>query len=391
MQTGNNHSFRRWSFLVFGAIAFLWALFNFSAVGSILDTVMLIFRPFIIGGILALILNIPSNYFERSFLKNKKLHNKPSLVRALSLVLSLIMILAAAALIILIVVPQVVNVVKMLIANIPYYQEQLNELVEKPENSGQIDLSGIQDSLNLEETKDALMERLPGLVNTILESAYGIVGIVTDIFLALVFSFYLIAGKSKLKERSKRFARIFLPKHAETIIHAGKLGVTQFQNFVSAQFIEAIILGALCALGLFVLRIPYAAAIGVLVGVTALIPVVGAFVGILIGAMLIAAASPSKVILFVVFLLILQQMEGNLIYPRVVGNKVGLPGMWVLVAIIVGGGLCGVAGMLLGVPIGSVIYILINERMEINAGSVIKKAQAASAAKQMVGQKKQEK
>ena len=147
---------------------------------------MLIFHPFIIGGLLALILSIPSNYFKRIFLKNKKLQNKPSLVRALSLVLSLIMILAAAALIILIVIPQVVNVVKMLIANIPYYQEQLNELVEKLENSGQIDLSGIQDSLNLEKTKDALMEQLPGLVNTVLQSAYGIVGIVADIFIALV-------------------------------------------------------------------------------------------------------------------------------------------------------------------------------------------------------------
>ncbi len=363
MQERKNDQFQRWSFLIIGIVLLIWALFNLSVAGSVLNTVFQILFPFILGSFIALVIAIPSKSFEKVFLRSRKLQKKRSFVRVLSILISLIVILLVIALIILLVVPQIIHVGMMLVDNIPYYQTHLNELIEWLQSSGQFDLSGIQSNMNLEQIQNTLMDWSLDFFTTSLQSAYGAVGVIADVFIALVFSFYLITGKDNLKKQSKKFAHTFFPKRAETIIRIGKLGVTQFQNFVAAQCLEAVILGILCTLGLFLLQIPYAVTIGILVGVTALIPVVGAFIGIAVGAVLIVAVSPTKALIFIAFLLILQQVEGNLIYPKVVGNKVGLPGMWVLVAIMIGGGLFGMAGMLLGVPVGSVIYILVNERM----------------------------
>ena len=155
---------------------------------------------------------------------------------------------------------------------------------------------------------------------------------------------------------------------ADRIIEIGKLSRSTFRNFIMGQCLEATILGVLCILGMLVLKIPYAASIGVLVGATALIPIFGAFIGAFIGAILIVSVEPIKVITFIIFIIILQQVEGNLIYPKVMGNSVGIPGIWVLVAVTIGGSLFGVFGMLIGLPIASILYTILkqntNKRIE---------------------------
>ena len=163
------------------------------------------------------------------------------------------------------------------------------------------------------------------------------------------------------KQITKILYAYFKLSNANKLINIGKVSRVTFKNFLTVQCLEATILGILCVIGLLILRIPYAIPIGILIGVTALIPVVGAFLGVIVGAVLIFAVNPIKVIIFVIFVIILQQIEGNLIYPKVVGNSIGLPGMWVLFGVTVGGSLGGILGMLLGVPITCIIYTLLKQ------------------------------
>ena len=171
--------------------------------------------------------------------------------------------------------------------------------------------------------------------------------------------------KEFVKNQSARLINAWIPEKAGGwIIHAFSVGMKIFRSFVSGQTLEAIILGSLCMIGMLILKIPYAPMVGALVGVTAFIPVVGAFAGTAVGAFMILTVSPGKALIFVIYLLILQQIEGNLIYPKVMGDRVNLPAMWVLAAVTIGGGIAGPLGMLLGVPVTSTIYILLREETE---------------------------
>ena len=184
-------------------------------------------------------------------------------------------------------------------------------------------------------------------------------------FIGLTFAIYILAGKEKLKRQGFRLMRAWLPRRlGEVLIHVFSVCNQTFRHFIAGQATEAIILGSLCMVGMAILRIPYAPMIGALVGVTALIPVLGAFVGTIIGAIMILTVDPFKALVFVIFLLILQQVEGNLIYPKVAGAKINLPAMWVLAAVTVGGNLAGPLGMLLGVPAASAAYALLREATE---------------------------
>ena len=366
MQTDKKTLFKRWG-IVLAAVVLAWVLFNMTFVGEIVRSVVRIFTPLILGCFIAMIFDIPAEAIERLLLKIKWLSKKKVLVRAVSIVFSVIIVVGVIALVLLLVIPQVVNVITMLITNIPYYQEQINNILDGLEISGfSIDLNTIQEYIDLDSIKDSLVERIPSLLEASFKTASGAVGAIADFALAVVFALYLLAGKDKLKSQSKRFIRTFFKKRSETIIKVSRLTVTQFENFVSAQCTEAIILGTLVTLGLLVLGVPYAPAMGVVVGVCSLIPLIGATIGMIIGAIIIVAASPVKALVFIIYVIIIMQIEGNLIYPRVVGNKIGLPGIWVLVSIIIGGRLLGIPGILLGVPSCSVIYILVNEKMNKN-------------------------
>ena len=203
------------------------------------------------------------------------------------------------------------------------------------------------------------------IVNGAMDTVISFVGGVIDFFFAIIFSIYILFSKEKLKSQAKRLISAWLPKkYGNYIVHATSVANENFRNFVAGQTVEAFILGSLCALGMFILRIPYAPMVGALVGVCSLVPVVGAFVAGGIGAFMIFTESPVKALIFIIFLIVLQQLEGNLIYPKVVGSQVKLPAIWVLAAVTVGGALAGPMGILLGIPVASTAYVLLREATE---------------------------
>ena len=221
-------------------------------------------------------------------------------------------------------------------------------------------------ALNADQVKDTitgfLQEKGDSVVNTTLDITTSIVSAVVNVLLALVFSLYLLAQKETLIAQSRRLLRAALPKKAaDRLMHLLSLANNAFSSFVSGQVTEAFILGTLCCIGMLILRLPYALPVSVIIATLSLIPIFGAWIGAATGAFLIVFQSPIKALWFLIFLLILQQVEGNLIYPKVVGKSVGLPGLWVLAAVTIGGGAFGVLGMLLGVPVLAVIYTLVQD------------------------------
>lgn len=204
---------------------------------------------------------------------------------------------------------------------------------------------------------------MPDVMGKIGKWASGFAGVITDIVLGIVFSIYILAGRSRLKKQARRILKTFLSQTSyDRIIHYSALTFNTFSNFVSGQLMEALIMGLLCFIGMTILGFPYAIMISVIVGVTNIIPIIGPIIGTIPGAIIYLMIDPWKAIWFVVFIIVVQQIDGNLIYPRVVGSSVGLPAIWILFAVTVGGGLFGVIGMVVGVPLMSLIYTILREK-----------------------------
>ena len=351
-------------------IIIYWGINNMNLIGNIINKIISIIFPFILGGALAFILNIPMTFFEKKLLnikrKKKVFFKNKKVVRIVSLIFAIIVISFILYLIINLIVPELIDIVKLLIQNIPYYAEELNKIIQNnTENIQEIDNIISNMNLDTESIKNELMQIVTGVLNSSISIVVGVIGFITNLIIAIIFAIYILTGKEKLKSQISRLIQAYFDKEkANKIFEIGNIANKTFKNFFTVQCLEATILGSLCIIGMLILNIPYAAPIGVLIGVTALIPVVGAFIGIIIGAILILSVEPIKVITFIIFVLILQQFEGNVIYPRVVGNSVGLPGMWVLMAVTVGGSLFGILGMLLGVPVFSVINTILKNDTE---------------------------
>ena len=359
---------KKWFKIISFALIGLLIVNNVSVVAGFITKFMDIISPFVVGAALAFILNIPMNFFENkfskiTFKKGKKLNK--NLVRIISLLLAIIVIGFIITLIVNLILPEIVNVIKLLIENSPKYMTEIKKFaVDITENMPSIRETIQNIDISNAKFQDQAKTILTNVLTFSVSFAGNFVGSIINAIVSLVFSIYILTGKDKLKEQSKRFLHAYLNKEkAESIIEIGRTARRIFKNFITGQCLEATILGALSIIGMFIFDIPYAVPIGVLIGVTALIPIVGAFIGIAIGAVLILSVEPVKVLTFIVFILILQQIEGNLIYPKVVGDSVGLPGIWVLVAVAVGGELFGLIGMLLGLPVASVIYTLVKDNM----------------------------
>ena len=360
----NSSDLKKWLILILVAILAYWAVNNLSVLGNLINTVIDIIFPFILGGALAYILNIPMSFFEKKFTstsKKKKAKKKTKLIRIFSIILAVIVIVLILTLIVTLIVPELINIFNLLIDNIPYYVQEITKFAQ---NYAQ-DIPNINDFLQNLEVENLKKEAIDQGIKLLTSSITVITNVFSGIatfFIAIIFAMYILIDKEKLQEQAKRLIKAYLgEERAEKIISIGKVSNNIFKSFFTVQCLEATILGVLCILGMLILRIPYAVPIDVLEGVTAIIQVVGCFIGVIIGAILIVSVNPIKVITFIIFVIILQQIEGNLIYPRVVGGQVGLPGMWVLVAVSVGGSLGGILGMLIGVPIASIIYTLVKK------------------------------
>lgn len=339
----------------------------FRHIGSIANAVMWLanlIQPLIIGLILALILNVPTRAIEEGLLGKTKLKKG---LRPLSIVLALALVLGIFVGVALLVVPELVGAVQLIVQIVTSGLEKLAHLEENDAlmqtQIGQqianlnIDWLGIKSKLEIwfRSQTGALADYAVSMISYLASK-------IVTVVIGLTFSIYMLAQKETLKRQFIRLVHAWLPKSfGNYFLHVLALSNNTFRSFVAGQATEAIILGSLCMAGMAILRIPYAPMIGALVGVTALIPIVGAWVGLIVGSIMILTVNPFKALVFIIFLLVLQQLEGNLIYPRVVGAKINLPSMWVLAAVTVGGNLAGPLGMLLGVPAASIGYALLKE------------------------------
>ena len=355
--------------LILFTIIVIFAFINISYLWTFIKYIIAIFMPFIIGAMMAFVLNVLLNVVENKLFKKLNKKNTKTwkkLKRPVSLVTTFIIIIAIIALILGLIIPQLKNTVELFTENFDSYKTQSVELLEKVGiekktiNKLNNNIENIQEEATkyISKNSDKIMQTTVGVATTV-------AGTVTTIVLGMVFAIYILLKKEDLTRQFKKLARAYLPeKRQRTLKEISTLSNKTFGNFVSGQCIEALIIGLLCFIGMLILQIPYAPTIAVLVGFTALIPVFGAFIGTAIGAFLILMVDPTKALIFIIFIIILQQLEGNLIYPKVVGNSVGLPGIWVMVAVTVGASIGGILGMLLSVPVCSILYSIL--RTDVN-------------------------
>lgn len=333
--------------------------------------------PLVIGSIIAYILNIPMSFYERRFFSRKKGERGAAVRRVISMIAAMVTVLGVIAGVVGLIIPELTECVTLLINTI------IPDLIRwvAVQVSGSESLAEIipMEYLNMLETVDwqKWLTEIISFLGTGIGGAVGsAVGAISSVFssvvtgvLGLIFALYLLIGKDKLLNQSGRLMKSYLPARLEErISHVLTVLNDCFHRYVVGQCLEAVILGGLCILGMWIFRFPYATMIGTLVGFTALIPIAGAYIGAAVGAVMILTVSPIQAVLFVVFLIVLQQLEGNLIYPKVVGTSIGLPGIWVLAAITVGGGLMGISGMLIGVPLVAAAYRLIREDVRRREG-----------------------
>lgn len=352
--------------LITYAIVLFVCLMNYNWIGNILKFLFKLLLPFIIGGIVAFILNVLIKIIEDGLLKKMRVGK-----RITSIVLSFGIIIGFIAVMLFILIPQIKNASQIFIENIPEYQQNIYSLGQK------IGLSeDTLEFLNLENNKlraeitNLISNNYERIINISMGFANSLFSALCNFFVGIVFAIYVLLDKERLARQIKKLLKKICNSRAYNFVtNLGQMSYQSFSNFIKVQVFEACVLGTLCFVGMILLGLPYAATVSVLVGITALIPIFGAFIGCFIAAFLIFMVSPLESIIFIIFFIILQQIETNFIYPRVVGGKVGLPGLWVFVAVVIGGSIGGIFGMLFGVPAMSVIYNLlktyVNKEKEI--------------------------
>ena len=326
-----------------------------------------IFSPFILGALLAFILNVPVRFFETKLgkLKNEKVR------RITAICLMLLAVVRVIAAVLLLLVPQIEETVKNLVEQLPNFfvnvSDRVNLFLEQHPKIR--DMLGLEDGYLGVEWKtvvETVLSALESSISTILGSAVNLLGslasgIINAVF-SIIFAFYCLARKETLARQGRKLLYSLLKeKHADELVRILRMTNSTFSNFITGQCIEAMILGLLFVPTMAIFKMPYIPLICVVITVTALVPLVGAFAGCILGAFFILVNDPMQAVAFVLMFLVIQQFEGNVIYPKVVGESIGLPGMWVLLAVAVGGGLMGVMGMFLMVPLASVVYTLLRE------------------------------
>lgn len=366
----NKSNMKKIMLLIAFGIAFYLGLKNLYRFSDLAGFIGSIFEPFFLGMAFAFILNILMRQIETRFFAplNRRYTQKwPKIRRPLSIFLSLLIVLGIIALILLIVVPELIKTIVNLTNNIPNFFNEIQNYLTRISNQypdiGEsfrkinIDWNSISQMLAVNGQK--LASSLVGSTVTVTTNIFH--GAIT-LVLSFVIALNILAQKEKLQGQAKRVLYAYLPNpKAQKIVWLCRLSNKTFSNFIAGQCTEACILGTLCFIGMNIFQFPYALLISVFVVFMALIPIIGSFLSTVIGALLILIVSPIKAVWYVVFFVVLQQLEGNLIYPRVVGSKVGLPVLWVLAAITIGGNVFGVLGMIVNIPICSILYVLLKE------------------------------
>ena len=332
--------------------------------------------PLVIGCAIAYVVNILMSLYEKLY---EKLFKKAWLLkckRVFCLILAILSLVAIIFIAIYMVLPELINCIASFVALIPGLVDRVVNYVQEEQLMERI--PALQEALNslnseniihtVEQLYNTFKGNLGGAVGSIVSAISSVFTAVIGIVVGVIFSVYVMLDKEKLIAQSKTLLVTYFPKRAERLLYIIKVLNESFHHFIVGQCTEAVVLGVLCIIGMLILRIPYAVMIGVFIGFTALIPIAGAYIGGIVGAVMILTESPLKALEFIIFILILQQIEGNLIYPKVVGKSIGLPGIWVLAAITIGGGIMGIPGMLIAVPLFSAGYRLLKEDVEKKNG-----------------------
>lgn len=334
--------------------------------------------PFFIGLAIAYVINILMSFYERHYFKKRserkwvwKTRRPVCLVGAIATLSGLL------ALLIYLVVPELISCIRFFLAEIPpamellFSQQWVQALLPADVATK---LTSMDWMHYLTQFGDVVLSGIGGAVGTVITAVTSVISVLVTIAISVIFSLYLLSSKEKLQGQGKRLLRTYLPEElTEKVMYGLSVLNDSFHGYIVGQCTEAVILGSLCALGMFVFRFPYAGMIGSLMGFSALIPVAGAYIGAGIGVLMMLTVSPLKALLFLIFIIVLQQLEGNLIYPKVVGKSIGLPAIWVLVAVTVGGGLLGILGMLFAVPTAAALYRILREDVVRREIAIIKK------------------
>lgn len=359
---------KRISLWIIGIIAACSLIFlgvqNISSVAGAVRWLIKLISPLIIGFGVALVLDVPLQFFERHIFSKTEKPLLRKMRRPVSFVVSILVILGILAGIVVLVIPELVEAVKVIVQIVTDFVNKLlamseEEILELPlgEYLINFDWKGL-----LTTAQEWLKNQGGTLVNTAFTTISSAVTSIVNFGIGVVFAVYVLLNKDKLSVQLKRLMKVWLPeKTSSTLLHAASVAGSNFRNFISGQTLEAMILGGLCMVGMLILKIPYAPMVGALVGVTALIPVIGGFIGVGVGTVMILTQNPLKALIFIIFFVVLQQFEGNIIYPKVMGSRVKLPSIWILAAVTIGGSVAGPLGMLLSVPCASTAYTLIRE------------------------------
>ncbi len=352
---------------VLGCIGFYWLLNETAQVRTVWGIVKGIVSPFVLGAAIAFVLNVPMRAIEGWLrcIKNGKIR------RGAALVLTLLAVVVVVVSVIMLIVPQVEQTVNEILVKLPPFFLKLeadveNFLSQRPELlqwiRENLDLSAFDWNNVLQKITDFLSNSVTSLFGSAVSMVGSLTSMIFNVVVSFVFALYCLTSKETLAKQGRRLLYSLVPEHfADETVRILRMTNSAFSNFITGQCLEAVILGLLFVIAMMIFRMPYIPLISVLIAVTALVPLVGAFVGCILGAFFIMVNDPVQAVTFVIMFLVIQQFEGNVIYPRVVGSSIGLPGMWVLLAVTVGGELMGISGMLVMVPLASVLYTLLRE------------------------------
>lgn len=366
--------------IVISLFALFLAITYWKTVSGFIGMVFGAATPLFIGAAAAYVVNILMSFYERSFFgktKNKKLLK---IKRPLCMIIAFITLVAVLAIVVWLVLPQFVSAIMLVVDYIPEAANWIVEQLEKLEYVPQdiIDmLVSIDWNSQIEKIIKAVTSGVGNVMGVVISTVSTVLGGIVTAFLSLIFAIYILLDKEKLENQADKIAKKYLKQSwYEKLRYVLHTFSDSFHKYIVGQCTEAVILGGLCAIGMGILDLPYATMIGALVAFTALIPVAGAFIGGAVGAFMILMVNPIQALIFIVYLVVLQQLEGNIIYPKVVGSSMGLPAIWVLAAVTIGGGVMGIMGMLIGVPIAATVYHIIHNDVNGKTEEEIKKALA---------------
>lgn len=356
------------------SIFLLYLCINFwPSVSGFLGALIGAAAPLLVGCGIAYVINIPMGLFEKHYFPRSSKKFFAVTRRPVCMTISIIAVLAIVSLIVGLVVPQLISCIKLLISLLPgAIKELITFLEDKNLLSDEVysSLTAIDWKSKIGQIFEVLTSGLGSVMDVVITTVSSVIGVIATVFIGIIFAIYLLLDKERLAKQSSRILNRYIKESiCGRISYVLSVFNECFRKYIVGQCTEAVILGALCTIGMLILGIPYATMIGALVAFTALIPIAGAYIGAGVGAFMILTVSPIKAVIFLIFLVILQQLEGNLIYPRVVGSSMGLPGIWVLAAVTVGGGVMGIPGMLLGVPLVAALYKLLKN--DINKTSSV--------------------